>query len=59
MSKLSSKNKGKTDREWEIEEAKDKFKAKMQCQIVCGDGTGNKTAYHVNGCPMLWYERNL
>ena len=29
------------------------FAAHMQCQMICGDGTGKKPDKHVENCPMV------
>lgn len=29
------------------------FRAEMQCQLVCGDGSGKKPDRHVDNCPVL------
>jgi hypothetical protein len=39
-----------------LEETTKRFKAYVQCQAVCGDGSGKKVTNHVEGCPYIKYQ---
>ena len=35
------------------EKAEREFRAHVQCQMVCGDGSGKPITKHIENCPVL------